>query len=141
MSRRPLTSALLAASIAIAATARAGGVPNDKLAYLTFSGSVQIPGVTLGAGTYRFRVANPEASRNVLQVLSDDGSRVYATLHTIPGSRSWLSDTPTVTLKETAEGVPPAVESLFYDGDSMGYEFVYPKDGPITVAPVGPHTR
>ena len=30
----------------------------DKLTYLTFSGPVRIPGVTLNAGTYSFRLAN-----------------------------------------------------------------------------------
>jgi len=102
----------------------------DKLAYLTFSGPVQIPGVTLSAGTYRFRLANPETSRNVLQVLSNDGEIVYAMFHTIPDVRWTLTDEATVTFRETPVGVAPAVRSLFYGGEYRGYELVYPKGGP-----------
>ena len=31
-------------------------------------------------------------------------------------------------------GVPPAVKSLFYGGEHNGYEFVYPKGGPVLIA-------
>jgi hypothetical protein len=116
----------------------ASGVTYDKLAYLTFSAPVQIPGVTLSAGTYRFHLTNPETSRNVLQVLSNDGSIVYAMFHTIPDSRTSLTDDPLVTFRETPAGVPLAVRSLFYGGEYRGYELVYPKGGPIMIAEVVP---
>jgi hypothetical protein len=138
MARLSLTGALIAASLAVTAPTFATDVTYDKLAYLTFTGSVQVPGVTLNAGTYRFRLTNPDTSRNVLQVLSNDGSTVYAMFHTIPDSRSRLSDDPTVSFRETPEGVPPAVKSLFYGGEYKGYEFVYPKGGPNMVAPFVP---
>lgn len=84
-------------------------------------------GVTLNAGTYRFRLTNPDTSRNVLQVLSSDGATVYAMFHTIPDSRTSVTEDPFVTFRETPAGVPPAVKSLFYGGEYNGYEFVYPK--------------
>jgi hypothetical protein len=118
--------------------APASGVTYDKLAYLTFSAPVQIPGVTLNAGTYRFHLTNPETSRNVLQVLSNDGSIVYAMFHTIFDSRTSLTEDPIVTFRETPAGVPPAVRSLFYGDEYRGYEFVYPKGGPIMTAEVVP---
>jgi hypothetical protein len=118
--------------------APASGVTFDKLAYLTFSAPVQIPGVTLSAGTYRFHLTNPDTSRNVLQVLSNDGSTVYAMFHTFPDSRTSLTEDPAVTFRETPEGVPPAVRSLFYGGEYRGYEFVYPRGGPIMIAEIVP---
>lgn len=127
------------ASLAVATPAPVTGATEtfDKLAYLTFSGPVQIPGVTLSAGTYRFRLTNPETSRNVLQVLSNDGGIVYAMFHTIPDIRVSTTDEATVTFSETPTGVPPAVRSLFYGGEYHGYEFVYPKGGPNMIpAPV-----
>jgi LPXTG-motif cell wall-anchored protein len=105
----------------------AGAISNDKLTYLTFSRSVQIPGATLTAGTYRFRLTNLESGRNILQVLSNDGGIVYAMFHTIPDSRVTVTKEAVVTFKETPAGVPPAVRSLFYGGEYRGYEFVYPK--------------
>lgn len=128
---RLLTSGVAAvALVAALAPAPASGATYDQLAYLTFNAPVQIPGVTLGAGTYRFHLANPETGRNVLQVLSGDGAIVYAMFHTIPDSRTVLLDEPAVTFRETPSGVPPAVRSLFYGGEYRGYEFVYPEGGP-----------
>jgi hypothetical protein len=102
--------------------------------YLTFSGSVQVPGVRLDPGTYRFRLTNPDTSRNVIQVLSHDGSTVYAMFHTVPDSRMTVTKESTVTFRETLAGVPPAVRSLFYGGEHNGYEFVYPKGG-LVISP------
>jgi len=132
-------SVAVAAACVVAATpARASDVTNDKLAFLTFNAPVQVPGVTLNAGTYRFRLTNPGTRRDVLQVLSNDGTTVYAMFHTINDSRSTLTSEAMVTFRETPAGVPPAVRSLFYGGEHRGYEFVYPKGGPIMIAETVP---
>jgi hypothetical protein len=138
MFRLFVSGVVAAALVAVMTPAPANAVTYDKLAYLTFSAPVQIPGVTLNAGTYRFRLANPGTSRNVLQVLSNDGSIVYAMFHTFTDRRTSLTEDPVVTFRETPTGVPPAVRSLFYGGEYRGYEFVYPKGGPIMIAEVGP---
>jgi hypothetical protein len=137
MSRTTFSSVVVAGLIAMMTPAPTGAMYTyDKLAYMTFSGPVQVPGAMLDAGTYRFRLANPESSRNVLQVLSNDGSTVHAMFFTLPDRRIELTDSPTVTFRETPAGVPPAVRSLFYGGEHRGYEFVYPKGGPIMTATV-----
>src|SRR4030095_16131854 len=69
-----------------------GAATYDKLTYLRFNGPVQIPGVTLSAGTDRFSVTNPDTSRSVLQVLSNDGAIVYAMFGTIPDVRTSTTD-------------------------------------------------
>jgi hypothetical protein len=92
----------------------------------------------LHAGTYSFRLANPATSRNVLQVLSNDGAIVYATFHTMPDSRTVVTPEPVVSFRETPAGVPVAVKSLFYGGEHNGYEFMYPKGEPIMTAEVRP---
>ena len=132
MSRLFVSGALIAACVALTAPlpASAIGVTYDKLAYLTFNAPVQVPGARLSAGTYRFHLTNTETSRNVLQVLSNDGAIVYAMFNTIPDSRTKLTPDPDVTFIETPAGVPPAVRSLFYGHEYAGYEFVYPKGGP-----------
>src|SRR5262245_53708061 len=131
-----LTLSVVAVVAVVAATAPAPARASitetyDKLAYLTFNGPVQVPGATLNAGTYRFHLANPDTSRNVLQVLSNDGAVVYAMFHTMPDRRTTVTEDPVVSFRETPVGVPPAVKSIFYGGEHRGYEFVYPKDGPI----------
>jgi hypothetical protein len=120
------------------ALANATAYTYDKLAYLTFNAPVQVPGVTLNAGTYGFRLANPGTSRNVVQVVSNDGAIVYATFHTLPDMRTVVTQNPVVTFRETPAGVPAAVKSLFYGGEHRGYQFWYPKGGPIMTAEVRP---
>jgi hypothetical protein len=134
MTRRFLTGAVVAALTAVMTPAPVSAVTYDKLAYLTFSAPVQVPGVTLTAGTYRFRLTNPGTSRSVLQVLSNDGAIVYAMFGTIPDLRASITQEPLVTFMETPADVPPAVRTLFYGGEHRGYEFVYPKGGPIMIA-------
>jgi hypothetical protein len=138
MPRFFISAIAAAAVVAAMAPAPASGVTYDKLAYLTFSAPVQVPGVTLNAGTYRFHLTNPDTSRNVLQVLSNDGSIVYAMFHTIPDGRTAVTADPVVTFRETPVGVAPPVRSLFYGGEYRGYEFVYPKGGPNMIPEVFP---
>lgn len=140
MARRAalLSSLVSAGLVAAMMTAAPRAETIDKLTYLTFSGRVQVPGVKLDAGTYRFRLTNPNTDRNVVQVLSRDGSTVFAMFHTLPDSRVNVTRESTVTFRETPAGVPPAVKSLFYGGETSGYEFVYPKSGPDFTAVVIP---
>ena len=60
--------------------ASAQSVPEDKRVFFTFSGPVAVPGVTLPAGQYLFRLPTRIASgeRHVMQVLSADGRNSYA---------------------------------------------------------------
>lgn len=99
----------------------------DKLTYLTFSSPVQVPGATLSPGRYRFHLTNAVTSRNVMQVLSNDGSTAYGMFNTIEAHRRSATDEAAVTFRETPAGTAPAVKALFYPGQLTGYEFVYPK--------------
>lgn len=135
-----VSALLIGACVTLTTPAPAGGigVTYDKLVYLTFNAPVQVPGATLTTGTYRFHLTNTETSRNVLQVLSNDGAIVYAMFNTIPDTRTTLTPEADLTFIETPAGVPPAARSLFYGHEYRGYEFVYPKGGPNMIAPVVP---
>ena len=136
MRRLSFPTVVVTALVALTTPAPVNGAETyDKLAYLSFSAPVQIPGVTLSAGTYRFRLTNPDTSRNVLQVLSNDGAIVYGMFNTIPDFRTVTTPDPVVTFRETPAGVPPAMRSVFYGGESLGYEVLYPKGGPNMIAP------
>jgi len=72
----------VALPILAAQIARADGL--DESMTFTFGGPVEIPGKLLPAGTYQFELADPNTTRNVVQIRSEDGAHVYATLLTIP---------------------------------------------------------
>ena len=60
MSKRTIKLAACAAAVVLASlTAPVHGGTLEKTMYLTFSGPVRLPGVTLAAGTYEFEIANP----------------------------------------------------------------------------------
>src|SRR5262249_53949507 len=73
------------AAVLVAAVAYAQ--PSDKRTFFTFSRPITLPGVTLPAGKYIFRLADDESSRKVIQVVSSDGTKPYAMLLTIPEER------------------------------------------------------
>jgi len=115
------------ATLALLAPAVASAQPADKRTYFTFSGAVEMPGVALPAGQYEFRIANPDTSRNVIQVSSRDGKKHYGMFLTHNAERQTASDDAEVRFMEAGAGVPPAIRTWWYPGERTGYEFVYPK--------------
>src|SRR5688572_23561778 len=100
----------------------------DKRTLFTFSGPVSMPGVTLPAGKYLFRLANPDSGRNVVQVLNADGTTPYGMFFSLPAERFEPASTPEVRFMETAAGMPAAIKTWWYPGERSGYEFIYPKE-------------
>jgi hypothetical protein len=105
-----------------------------KTTHLTFSGPVQIPGMTLQAGTYTFKLADPESGRRTIQIWDKEGGNLLATLLTIPDQMLEPADEPVVLFSEQPAGSPQAVKAWFYPGDRIGQEFVYPKDQAMKIA-------
>ena len=102
--------------------------PLDKRTLFTFSGPVTLPGVTLPAGQYLFRLADPNRNSKVVQVLNADGSRPYGLFFTIPAERLEPASLPEVRFMETASGTPAAIRTWWYPGERTGYEFIFPKE-------------
>jgi LPXTG-motif cell wall-anchored protein len=106
----------------------ASAQPADKTTYFTFSGPVDMPGVALPAGKYVFRLANPDTSRNVIQVASADGKRVVGLFFSHPAQRRDAAKDSEIRFMEASAGAPPAIKTWWYPGERTGYEFVYPKN-------------
>ena len=129
---KTITVAALASLALSVPAARAD--ENTKLTFLTFSKAVQLPGVTLPAGRYRFELADPVESRRVIKVQSDDGKKQLAMLLSIPNQLREPAKDPVVLFAETPEGQPDAVRAWVYPGETIGYEFIYPKDEALKIA-------
>jgi len=139
MAARIVAVTLLAGAAAAPVFAQAGVV--DKTTHLTFSKPVQVPGTTLPAGTYVFRIANP-ASQTLWQVFDASGRHLLASFfyvstreRTIPEANR-AHGKPIVRFHETAQGVPPAVRVLYYPSDLAGNEFLYPREQAEKIAAV-----
>ena len=112
----------------------AQGIPSDRATVVTVSGPVSLPGVTLPAGTYLFRLADTQASRNVVQIFDKDRTKIFATILAIPAERMEPSDEAVITFKETPSDRPPAVHYWYYAGEKSGQEFAYPKAQAMQIA-------
>ena len=106
----------------------------NKLTYLTFSKPVELPGLTLEAGRYRFEVADPQETGRVIKVPIADGKPAVAILLSIPRTLSKAPKDSLVLFTETPAGQPDAIKTWVYPGESIGYEFVYPRDEALKIA-------
>ena len=108
-----------------------------RLTILTFSQPVQLPGMTLPAGKYRFEMADINNAAHTVRVLSEDGKTVIGTFHTIPSTqpqRDLRNQDSLVMFSERPAGQPQAAREWYYPGRSIGEEFVYPRAQALTIA-------
>jgi hypothetical protein len=129
--------AVLSACLASVAAAQDSRAVATKLTYMTFSGPVQVPSTTLPAGTYKFQMTEPGS--HILQIFNQNGSKIFATIQTIPSEaadpeKARKSDATVVMFGESPAGAPQAVKMWFYPGTANGEEFVYPKDEATKIA-------
>jgi len=99
----------------------------DKKTYLTFSGAVRVPGATLPAGRYVFRLLESPSNRYVVQVFNERENHIFATVQAIPNYRMEPPDKTVISFYETPAGQPEPIRAWFYPGDNYGREFIYSK--------------
>jgi hypothetical protein len=97
----------------------------DESTTITFSGPVEVPGQVLPAGTYLFKLADNGSDPNLVEIFNADGTRLHATLETIPTDLQKATDHTTVTLTKQGSGTPDALLKWIYPGDLTGHEFLY----------------
>lgn len=92
---------------------------------MAFSEPIQLPNVTLPAGTYTFKLAPSNTDRNLVQIFNADGSVLFTTETSITTQRGTVTDKTVVTLAQQPNGEPDALLKWFYPGDQIGHEFLY----------------
>jgi len=106
----------------------------NRTTHLTFSTPVELPGITLPAGTYTFRLSDSMSDRHIVQVLDKDGAKLHTTILAIPAKRLHVTDETVVTFHEVPAEATPAVRYWYYPGDEIGQEFAYPKAQAMRIA-------
>jgi hypothetical protein len=118
-----LTVSLVSASSVLAQE------PVDQRTHFTFSAPFELPGgKTLPAGKYTFRIMDSPSNRHVVQIMSEDGKTMHATLLAIPAQRQDPPNDPEVRFMEAPANTPPAIRTWWYPGRTIGHEFIYPKE-------------
>jgi hypothetical protein len=108
----------------------------NKATKITVNQPFEIPGMILPAGTYMVKLVDLAAERHVVRFLSEDESKVYATLIAIPNYRLEPTDKTSITFYESEVGRPRALHEWFYPGHLSGVEFVYPEKRATEIAAV-----
>ena len=127
------TACVAAVLLALSVSVGAQDFNTLEKTYLTFSNPVELPGMTLPAGTYTFRLADTP-TRNVIQVLSQDEMEVKGQFLFVQAQRPEVTGETVITFRETREGTTPAVQFWYYPGEKIGKEFIYPKDQAMRIA-------
>lgn len=123
-----LTACVLAVLAVLVTGIRAQETNTNERTFITFNNTVELPGVTLPAGTYEFRLAPMSDSRNVVQVLKKDDAKVMGQWTFVQAQRERVTDDSVIMFKESPEGTTPAVQYWYFPGQKVGKEFLYPKD-------------
>jgi hypothetical protein len=113
--------------LGVLATSSAGAVDNGKrTTYFTFSKAVELPGVSLEAGTYIFEVPEPDMAWDVVRVSSRDRSHIYLTAFTRiverPNDRRLE---PAIVFGEASASNPPLIKAWYPEGERTGRQFLY----------------
>jgi hypothetical protein len=135
LTRRLIVVACAVAMLAFMAPAMASAqATSDHRTYFTFSGDVRLPGMTLPAGRYVFRFADGSTGRQVVQIVSDQGNKMYGFFMTIPARRMDYAKDAEVRFMETPAGTAPAIKTWWYPGYMTGNEFIYSRDEALRIA-------
>jgi hypothetical protein len=100
----------------------------DKKTTITIDEALQLPNMTLPAGTYVIRLADLSGqNRHVVQFFDKDEKSLVTTILAIPNERLEPTGKSVFAFWETPVGAPKALRAWFYPGDNFGQEFAYPK--------------
>jgi hypothetical protein len=127
------TAGVAAVLLTLSMSVSAQDFNTHERTFLTFSAPVEMPGVTLQAGTYVFKLAD-SPSRNVVQVFDKDEKNVMGQWLFVQAQRPEVTGETVITFKERAENTTPAVQFWYYPGEKIGKEFIYPKDQALKIA-------
>ena len=136
--RKLALACMTAAMVSVSVNAEAQS-PRNQDTFFTFSQAVELPKATLPAGTYFFQLMDSGSNRHIVKVMSQDRKQLHATLMAIPFySTDRPSDDPQVRFMETpaAPGAAAtnAIKIWFYPGNSVGHEFIYPREQAMHLA-------
>jgi hypothetical protein len=132
---KSLLSLVCASALLTAATAGFASAQNfNRTTKVTFSAPVELPTMTLPAGTYTFRLTDSTSDRHVVQVFDADGTKLVTMLHAIPAKRLETSEETVITFRETPALATPPIRFWYYPNDQMGQEFAYPRERAQAIA-------
>src|SRR5262249_20786039 len=78
-------------------------------------------------GVYIVKLREGGEKRSTVEIYNEAETQVLATIVAVPDHRLRPDDNSEFTYHEIKNSGPAPIQSWFYDGDLVGYEFVYSK--------------
>jgi len=97
----------------------------NHLQYLTFSGAVALPGVTLAAGSYSFEIADPNGTNSVVLVRDRASRKAMFMGLTNRIERPRGVEAGHVVLGEARRGEVPPIVAWYAPDEDTGRQFIY----------------
>ena len=82
-----VSAAALAVFVGMAAASAWAQGTSDRKTYFTFSAPIELPGQTLPAGRYMFRIPEADAQKRVVEVSNGDGTKSFGYFYTMNAAR------------------------------------------------------
>lgn len=106
---------------------------NEKT-IVSFAAPVEIPGHSLPAGTYVFKILDTSTENNVMQVFDSTESHLIATFLAIPDYALGVSEKTVIMFEERPSDTPEAARAVFCKGDHYVRQLVYSHNAAIAIA-------
>lgn len=117
-------------ALAVAVGLAAGGASvlafgnASRLTYLTFSGPVALPGVTLDAGTYAFELVDPGSNTAVVVRNRARTKAYFLGLTQLISRPAGASNRSTVSFGEAPRGEPKPIVAWYPPDTAYGLQFI-----------------
>ena len=110
----------------------------DKKTIVTFDQPTEVPGIVLPPGKYVIKLLNSASNRHIAEVMNERMDHLYALTFTTAAERlSPIRESENkkiLTFYEGKNGQPQAIRQWFWPGDTIGQEFLYPKNQAAKIA-------
>lgn len=100
----------------------------DKKTVVTISQPTEAPGIVLEPGTYVIKLLNSSSNRHIAEIMNERMDHLYALTFTAAAERIQPAGKTILTFYEATNGRAPALKTWFWPGDTIGQEFIYPKN-------------
>jgi hypothetical protein len=101
---------------------------NDQKTVITISQPTEVPGIVLAPGTYVIRRLDSPSTQHIIEIMNERMDHLYALTFTASAERVQRTGKTVLTFYEGRNGNPPALRTWFWPGETIGEEFLYPKD-------------
>ncbi len=123
---RLVVVSLVAAALGLLVSSSARADEWDRKTIVTFRQPFRVPGRSLPAGHYVFKIADAETIPHLVQIFDAHERHLVATLLAVPDYLTKPAEHAEFLLDPRSERGPEALRAWWFPGDTVAEAFIYP---------------